>query len=63
MEKFRITDLGTLEIRLINDRIQFSTTPDYQEVRTELSKENAIKIADKLHEWVNKETRMDSNLE
>ena len=56
MEKFRIKDIGTLEIRLINDRIQFTTTPGYQEVKAELSKENAIKIANKLCEWANAET-------
>lgn len=51
MEKFRITDMGTLEIRMFKDRVQFSTTPDYQEVIAELSKENALKIADKLRGW------------
>ena len=38
MEKFRITDMGTLEIRMFKDRVQFSTTPDYQEVIAELDR-------------------------
>lgn len=51
MEKFRITDCGTLEIRLLNDRILFSTTPDYLEEIADLSKEKALLIAEKICEW------------
>ena len=51
MEKFRITDFGTIEIRRLNDRIQFSTTPDYLEVVADLSKEKALLIAEKICEW------------
>jgi hypothetical protein len=51
MEKFRINDIGTIEIRLLNDRIQFTTTPDHQETIAEVSTENAIKIANKLLAW------------
>jgi methionyl-tRNA synthetase len=51
MEKFRINDTGTIEIRLLNDRIQFTTTPDHQETIAEVSKANAIEIANKLLAW------------
>jgi len=51
MEKFRITDIGILEIRMFKDRVQFSTTPGYQETIAEVDKENAIKIANKLLAW------------
>jgi hypothetical protein len=51
MEKFRINDTGTIEIRLLKNRIQFSTTPDHQETIAEVNKENAIKIANKLLAW------------
>ena len=51
MEKFRITDFGTLEIRRMNNRIVFSTTPDYLEVVADLSKEKALLIAEKICAW------------
>ena len=51
MEKFRITDCGTLEIRRLNNRILFSTTPDYLEVVADLSKEKALLIAEKICAW------------
>lgn len=53
MEKFRINDIGTLEIRMFKDRIQFSTTPDHQEVIAEMSKENALRIVCKIGVWAN----------
>jgi len=60
MEKFRITDIGILEIRMFKDRVQFSTTPDYQETIAELSKENAVEIANKIIAWANSDTSENS---
>ena len=56
MEKFRITDLGTLEIRMFDKRIQFSTTPDHQEVTAEFNKYDALRLVCKIGAWASDAT-------